>query len=328
MGWLGKSRPHFRDKGQKHPRWSPDGKWIAFLSGREDDNENDQLWILPIGAAKRKKLPTQKGAWTISPGLRIRNGSRSWFTIPIRASPEEKKRKRRPCRRLVIDRFFFKKDVEGYLTERYSHLQLLDLATPQNRAAHFRQTRRSLARLVAGRQRDRVCYQTGRRPRSHGELGCLGIGAAPGGKERQLTTSPEADPHPDWDSAPAWSPDGKSIAYIHGGDPKKIAYAVHSLAIIPAAGGAAKILTEKLDRNVFQPHWAPDGKSIFAMIEDDGAKTSPASHRWRRAAACHERAEEGHRLRCEPRWKDHCARQLARSARMKFSQSRKRIFVT
>jgi dipeptidyl aminopeptidase/acylaminoacyl peptidase len=37
----------FGNKGQSHPRWSPDGKWIGFLSGREDENEIDQLWILP-----------------------------------------------------------------------------------------------------------------------------------------------------------------------------------------------------------------------------------------------------------------------------------------
>jgi hypothetical protein len=29
----------FGNKGQSHPRWSPDGKWIEFLSGREDENE-------------------------------------------------------------------------------------------------------------------------------------------------------------------------------------------------------------------------------------------------------------------------------------------------
>src|SRR6266404_1420736 len=57
----------FGNKAQKHPRWSPDGKWIGFLSGREDENEIDQL--------------------------------------------------------------FFKKDIDGYLTQRYSHLQLLDLTS-------------------------------------------------------------------------------------------------------------------------------------------------------------------------------------------------------
>ena len=94
-----------------------------------------------------------------------------------------------------------------------------------------------------------------------------------GAKEKQLTTSPEADAHPDWKSAPAWSPDSKTIAYIHGGDPKKIEYATHSLAIIPASGGDAKILTASLDRNVVRPRWAADGKSIFVVLEDDGAET-------------------------------------------------------
>src|SRR5438046_6070960 len=51
----------FGNKGQKHPRWSPDGKWIGFLSGREDDNENDQLWLLPIGGGEAEKITDAKG---------------------------------------------------------------------------------------------------------------------------------------------------------------------------------------------------------------------------------------------------------------------------
>src|SRR5262245_31141735 len=46
---------------QSHPRWSPNGKWIAFLSGREDENEIDQLWILPINGGEAEKVTDTKG---------------------------------------------------------------------------------------------------------------------------------------------------------------------------------------------------------------------------------------------------------------------------
>ena len=262
----------FGNKGQKHPRWSPDGKWIGFLSGREDDNENDQLWIMPIGGGEAEKLTTVKGgvddfAW--SP-----DSKRIALVVhdPDPREPEKAEKEKKTVPPLVIDRFFFKKDVDGYLTQRYSHLQLLDVAS------------RKIEPLTSGKHDDvwpawspdgkEIAFVTkrGDDPDRSENWDVWAIAAEPGGKERQITTSPEADPHPDWDSAPAWSPDGKWIAYIHGGDPKKISYAVHALAITPAAGGQPKVLTENLDRNVVQPHWAADGKSILAVVEDDGAQ--------------------------------------------------------
>jgi dipeptidyl aminopeptidase/acylaminoacyl peptidase len=262
----------FGNKGQKHPRWSPDGKWIGFLSGREDDNENDQLWVMPIGGGEAEKLTNTKGgiddfAW--SP-----DSKRIALVVhdPDPREPEKAEKEKKTVPPLVIDRFFFKKDIDGYLTQRYSHLQLLDLAT------------RKIEPLTSGKHDDvwpawspdgkEIAFVTkrGDDPDRTNNWDVWAIAAEPGAKERQITTSPEADPHPDWDSAPAWSPDGKWIAFIHGGDPKKIEYAVHTLAIVPAAGGPAKVLTEKLDRNVVQPHWAADGKSIYALVEDDGAE--------------------------------------------------------
>jgi tricorn protease-like protein len=59
--WLAKwdgseNRPlTYGNNDQSHPRWSPDGKWIAFLSGREDENEIDQLWILPTNGGEAEK---------------------------------------------------------------------------------------------------------------------------------------------------------------------------------------------------------------------------------------------------------------------------------
>src|SRR5712691_10607029 len=53
----GENRPlTFGENTQSHPRWSPDGKWIAFLSSRTDENENDQLWILSSAGGEAEQL--------------------------------------------------------------------------------------------------------------------------------------------------------------------------------------------------------------------------------------------------------------------------------
>src|SRR5205814_2850428 len=48
---------------------------------------------------------------------------------PDPREPGKKEKEKKTVPPLVIDRLFFKKDIDGYLTQRYSHLQLLDLAT-------------------------------------------------------------------------------------------------------------------------------------------------------------------------------------------------------
>jgi len=262
----------FGNKGQSHPRWSPDGKWIGFLSGRDDENEVDQLWILSSGGGEAEKITDLKGG--VEDFVWSPDSKRMVLVVhdPDPREPEKKEKEKKTVPPIVIDRLFFKKDMDGYLTRRYSHLELLDLtshkAEPLTSGAHDE----VLPAWSPDGKEVAFVTRRGEDPDRTSNWDVYVIGAQPGAKERQLTTSPEADPNPEWESAPAWSPDGKSIAYIHGGDPKKIEYAVHSLAVIPVAGGQAKVLTEKLDRNVVQPHWSNDGKSVFAVVEDDGAQ--------------------------------------------------------
>jgi len=263
----------FGDNEQTHPRWSPDGKWLAFLSSRQDENENDQLWILSSAGGEGEQLTREKGS--VDDFAWAPDSKRIVLVVhdPDPREPEAKAKEKKTVPPIVIDRFQFKEDIGGYITNRWSHLKLLDLAS------------RRLDALTSGQHDDvlptwspngkEIAFVTKRGVDSGRteNWDVYLIETKAGAKERELTATPEADAHPEWQSAPAWSPDGKTIAFIHGGDPKKIEYATHSLSIIPATGGEAKILTANLDRNVVRPHWAPDGKSIFVVLEDDGAET-------------------------------------------------------
>jgi dipeptidyl aminopeptidase/acylaminoacyl peptidase len=277
--WLAKwdnaeNRPlTFGDNQQTHPRWSPDGKWLAFLSSRNDENENDQLWVLSSSGGEAEQLTKEKGsvddfAW--SPDSKrivlVRHD-------PDPREPEAKEKEKKTVPPIVINRYQFKKDIDGYLTNRWSHLKLFDLAS------------RQLSDLTSGQHDDvlpawspdgqQIAFVTNRDkdPDRTENWDVYLIEAKAGAKESQLTTTPEADCHPDWESPPVWSPDGKTIAYVHGGDPKKIEYATHSLAIVTVADKAAKILTPNLDRNVIRPRWSPDGESVLALVEDDRTQT-------------------------------------------------------
>jgi dipeptidyl aminopeptidase/acylaminoacyl peptidase len=254
------------------PRWSPDGRRLAFLSSRQDPKDAAQVWLLDRAGGEAEKLTSVEGGvsdydWAPD-GKRLVLAGRDPDPDAAPAGDGGKKRTPKP---IVIDRYHFKQDVQGYLATRRTHLKLFDLATRKAEALTsgtfdeifpaFSPDGRSVAfaskREGADVDRDQ-------------NWDVYVVEATAGGAVRRLTTSPGEDNGPGA-ARLAWSPDGARLAYLQGTDAKYHAYNQHRLAVVSATGGTPTVLTESLDRPVSSPQWTADGASLVFRIVDDRA---------------------------------------------------------
>jgi len=252
------------------PRWSPDGRYLAFLSDRDDAREVDQLWLLNRTGGEAERITDLPGgvsdyAW--SPDSKrlalIVSDADSTASSPDSAS----KSTPRP---IVLNRYQFKEDETGYLDHRRDHLYLFDLTS--RKAEILTPGDYNEAAPAWSPDSRSIAFVSKRRPEFDrtNNWDLYVVEANAGASPRQLTTFEGPDLDPDWGSrAPSWSPDGRQLAYVQGGPLRLIYYAGQKLAVVPLAGGPARVLTPALDRNVLSPVWSADGASILFLLEDD-----------------------------------------------------------
>ncbi|MFY9553064.1 MAG: S9 family peptidase [Thermoanaerobaculia bacterium] len=276
--WDGKETVRLtRSKNSENtPRWSPDGRYLAFLSSREDENDASQLWLLPRSGGEAEKVTESKGgvedyAWAP-------DGKRIVLVVKdpdpdadADAEKEDGKKKKKTKKPIVIDRYQFKQDVSGYLGKLRNHLQLLDLASRKTEPLTSGNFDEGVPAWSPDGKTIAFVSKRGLDPDRTDAWQVFAIEARAGASPRALTANEFANNPPSLGSALSWSPDGRWIAFVQGGPDKMIYYGLNKLAVVPAAGGPVRVVTAGVDLNVLNPQFTADGASIVFDLEDDQA---------------------------------------------------------
>ena len=248
----------FSPDGESKPRWSPDGKYLSFTSSR-NGLTGSQIWLMDRRGGEAKQLTDiKKGdlsdyAW--SP-----DGKKIALVITNDADTTKSK----SPKPIVIDRFHFKQDVEGYLMKKTTHLYLYNLETKKidtlTKGVYDESSPKwspdgTQIAFISNRTED---------PDRNENTDIWVIDAKPNATMKQITTFTGQD------YAHEWSPDGKQIAYLRTTSAESyIMYDQSILCMISKDGGEPKLLSKSLDRPVGSPRWSKDGAYIFAIVSDD-----------------------------------------------------------
>lgn len=259
MSWDGNTKLQltYTPEGEGNARWSPDGKYISFITAR--NGGTSQVYVLNRQGGEAYALTNVKGelqTYEWNP-----DGSKLALIIKD-AEDTSKQKKNEPW---VIDRYHFKQDVQGYLHDkRKSHIYLFDIKE------------KKLDTLTTGNYDEEnikwspdgshIAFVSNRTadPDKNSNDDIYVMEAKKGAVMRQLTTWKGTD------GAPQWSPDGKTIAYTRSSSEDAFnMYDQYILCVVNAAGGEPKLLSQALDRTASSPRFSKDGNEVAVIIGDD-----------------------------------------------------------
>src|SRR5579864_753232 len=225
-------------KSESVPRWSPDGKQLAFLSNRDEDQQ--QVFLMSMNGGEGHAVT--KGKRSVKTFEWSPDGARIAFLAPDAKTEEEEKKEKDKDDAKVVDK-----------DDKHARLWILNVATGETRALtkpnwNFDE----LAWLPMG---DRLVVKGTDHPESDQYTERIfAVQVADGAmKELVRPLGPFGRMHV--------APDGKTISYV---GPREEGPEPHDLMLLPVTAHAARNLTgASLDLPVEDYHWRTDGSVVL-----------------------------------------------------------------
>jgi dipeptidyl aminopeptidase/acylaminoacyl peptidase len=238
-------------KSSTNAAWSPDGKWIAFLSDRPGQisgtpEGKKQIYVIAADGGEARQLTK------VETGVNILAWSPDSKRLAFSAEDPEPK--------AMKDRKEKYGDYEVVHADyNMSHLWTLDIPTSETgvisepmrltKGATF-----SVGEFTWSPDGTRIAFSAQRDPDLiSAETTDIYVVTLNDDKVKKIVNSPGPDRNPQW------SPDGKQIAYETTAGSKYFFYTNVKIATVGAEGGTPRILTDAFDEDPGLIAWAPEG---------------------------------------------------------------------
>ncbi len=254
------------------PRWSPDGKRLAYVSARDGSPQIYVRWMDNGQTSPVTRVPEPPMGPTWSP-----DGSQIAFLklVPEAAltvgqlPPPPSGAEWAPAAKYT-DKLVFRFDGVGEVPPGYLHLFVVPAegGTPrQLTAGNYNHGGAGFGGGGIAWAPDGQSLVLAARRRADAELNFLESDlfevSLQGGSIKQLTDRFGPD------ASPAISPDGKLIAYA-GFDDRKQGYQNQTLHLMNRDGSGKRVLSTKIDNSVGSPIWAADGRGVYLSYDEHG----------------------------------------------------------
>ncbi|WP_404407567.1 S9 family peptidase [Pseudidiomarina marina] len=242
------------------PAFSPDQRHLTWLATDENDLTQVFAYNLEDNTTKQlTKLEHSVDGYLWSP-----DGKQLLLTMTVGAPKPNEAGTPAP---VVVNRFKYLEDGVGYLTSQRTHLFVYDIASQKLTQVTEGDYDHWLPSWAPNGKS--IAYFSRRDLDTHRSINYdVFVRSLEGERtEKQVSTFSGSDGDPYWISPPAWSPDSQQLVWLQGGEQKWMYYHPWQMMLADLNSGKTRKLAH-LDRNIYLPRFAPDGKSVYALLEE------------------------------------------------------------